>query len=210
VINLGLSCDQYRSSSQHATWLTYRLQQEQRYARLDAIARSVHWRNVALFFGGRVGRNFSGEGPGIVDVCRAIDRDGVDRLIQRGSWLAIELAADRALGPNRRGQRSLVECGLQVLERELTPGRIRVLIDLLDRLPDEDLRDHVVPIIRERVKVLDASRLKPLATVADALDVQDLVSEAVEKMLAHGIDGKGLSIVFRLQSGPLLRRPPKS
>jgi hypothetical protein len=47
---------------------------QQRFERLKAIARSDHWRNVVLFFAGRIVRNFGGEAANIFElVCRPID-----------------------------------------------------------------------------------------------------------------------------------------
>ncbi len=88
---------------------------DQRYARFAAITTSTHWRNVALFFAGRVGRLFRGEAAGIIEACRAADREGADQLLRRGAALARALAVDRAFGGAEQLQRSAAEEGISVL-----------------------------------------------------------------------------------------------
>jgi hypothetical protein len=131
---------------------------EQRYQRFDAIARMSHWRNVALFFAGRVGRNSPGEASNVVvEVCRNIDRSGVDSFVHRGAELALELAADRALEPNRVLQRSLLEHGLSVFDSKLSSRSRSSFIDFVRRLPFEDIRDHILPILNERFSLVGQS-----------------------------------------------------
>ncbi|MEV1074909.1 NACHT domain-containing protein [Micromonospora parva] len=160
---------------------------EQRYHRFEAIARHVHWRNVALFFAGRVGRSYSGEGSNITEVCRSIDDDGPDIFIKRGSELAIELSVDRALEPNRRGQRSLLEHGLRILESHLSRHRSQKIVGLLQKLPSEDIRDHLIPLIAGRVKALNPSRLPNFAEVAFRVGAYELAKEIMARM-ADGED----------------------
>jgi hypothetical protein len=155
---------------------------EQRFDRFEAISRLIHWRNVALFFAGRIGRNSPGEVPNVIEVCRAVDRDGPDRYIRRGAELALELAADRAFGPNRVGQRSLLEHGLGILESDLTSHRLSKVAELVLRLPPEDIRDHVAPILRHKVQLLRAERLVDYAFIAFQLNMHDLASEVLQKM----------------------------
>lgn len=69
----------------------------ERDARFKAIARSPHWRNVALFFSGRMGRRLPGEVSSMIDVCREIDTEGPDTYLRRGGRLVIEMIDDRAL-----------------------------------------------------------------------------------------------------------------
>lgn len=141
----------------------------QRYERFDAIARLPHWRNVALFFAGRVGRNNPGEAANVVEVCRQVDRVGVDIFVRRGAELALELAADRALEPNRVLQRSLLEHGLGIFDSKLSPRTRSVLIDVVRRLPPEDIRDHVLPVLNERLAIVGSSGILNICYVLSAL-----------------------------------------
>lgn len=132
---------------------------EQRYARFEAIARKYHWRNVALFFAGRVGRNYSGEAANIVEACKGIDRDGIDRTLRRGAELALLIASDRALNPNRRLQRSLLDIALRPLAENLTSQEYSAIENAVLRLPYEDVTDHVEPILIEQLRTLADSLL---------------------------------------------------
>ena len=141
----------------------------QRYERFDAIARLPHWRNVALFFAGRVGRNNPGEAANVVEVCRQVDRVGVDIFVRRGAELALELAADRALEPNRVLQRSLLEHGMGIFNSKLSPRTRSSLIDVVRRLPPEDIRDHVLPVLNDRLAIVGPNGILNVCHVLSAL-----------------------------------------
>ncbi|MGH8626172.1 MAG: NACHT domain-containing protein, partial [Gammaproteobacteria bacterium] len=152
---------------------------QERYRRFEALVRLPHWRNVLLFFAGRVGRNFPGEASNVVEVCRQVDREGLDMHLRRGAFLALAIANDQAFLPNRRMQRSVIEVALQLLEVRHTPDQTMEIIDALASLPDEDVRDHVIPLLRERATLLApehaTSILKSLALLnpvsAEALEL---------------------------------------
>ncbi len=122
----------------------------QRYERFEAIARLPHWRNVALFFAGRVGRLYGGEAANIIEVCRHIDRQPPDNFLRRGAWLGLELAADRCFGPNRNLQRTMIEYCLSMLDDDLSIARYGI-IDILRKLSSEDISDHLQPVLREKL-----------------------------------------------------------
>jgi hypothetical protein len=126
----------------------------QRYDRFARIAHLPHWRNVALFFAGRVGRNYPGEAANIIEVCKQIDRSGPDLFVKRGAEVALELAAERALGPNRVLQRSLLEHGLSVFDASISFQAREAAIELVERLPHEDVRDHILPVLEQRLPTL--------------------------------------------------------
>lgn len=147
----------------------------QRYLRLAQIVYLPHWRNVALFFAGRVGRVYPGEAANVIEVCREVDRSGPDLFVKRGSEFALELAAERALGPNRVHQRSLLEHGLELFDHIVSPQARRAGIDLVQRLPNEDVHDHIIQILRQRLpKMGSAARCNAcylLAAVAPDSEV---------------------------------------
>lgn len=126
----------------------------QRYQRLAAIAHLPHWRNVALFFAGRVGRTTPGEAANVIEVCKEIDRSGPDVYIRRGAEVALELAAERALGPNRVLQHSLLEHGLGIFDIPLSGSSRLNFVELIRRLPAEDIRDHVMHILEQKLPTL--------------------------------------------------------
>lgn len=124
----------------------------QRYERFEAIARSSQWRNVALFFAGRVGRAYEGEAANILEVCKDIDRREPDIFLRRGAWLALDLASDRSFGPNRKLQRSLIEYCLPIVETDINEEQLNSLKSAIGRIPPEDTRDHLRPVIEEKLQ----------------------------------------------------------
>jgi hypothetical protein len=134
---------------------------KQRFERLKAIACSEHWRNVALFFVGQVARNFKGEAVNILElVCRPLDRGEPNCYLRPGSWLALEIAADAALGANRDLQYNAVEYGLEVLETGLTEEQQQELISLTKRLSQEDKHDILRPVLEEQLRCLPVGCLE--------------------------------------------------
>jgi hypothetical protein len=150
----------------------------QRYQRFEAIARFPHWQNVALFSAGRVGRNFPGEASNIVEVCKNIDREGVDVYIRRGAQLALEIAFDRAFLPNRRLQQSILEVALDVLESKISWERRDNVTKLLRDMPEEDISDHIVPLLEKKLSALAPEGL------ANSLHVMTVIDPNSETMLA--------------------------
>lgn len=137
----------------------------QRFDRLKAIARSEHWRNVALFFAGRIVRNFGGEAEKIlVDVCLPIDRDPIDRYLRSGAWLTLDIAADGAFAANRNLQYLALEHALTVLETGVTSRNEEHLKTALRRLSPEDHRDILGPLLEQKLASL------PLSCLATGLD----------------------------------------
>lgn len=123
-----------------------------RFRRLRAISLSEHWRNVALFFSGRIVRNFSGEAANILElVCRPIDRELPDRFLKRGAWLALDIAAEGAF-TNRDLQYGAVEHALSVLDGVLSRSKKYRLQTALSRLPSEDKREILRPLMRRRLQ----------------------------------------------------------
>lgn len=158
---------------------------EQRYARFESVVRLPHWKNVALFAAGRVGRNFQGEASNIVEVCRTVDREGIDIYLRRGSWMALSIAFDRALLPNRRLQHSLLEVALELLEGELSQRQIVSLSETLREMPREDKADHIEPILKHKLDILAPERLRSAVKVmADVMPKNVAVLPAVGRMLS--------------------------
>ena len=160
------------------------LDTEQRYARFDALARLPYWRNVALFFAGRVGSGYPGEASNIIEVCLAMNREGSGSFIRAGSGLAIELAADRAFGPNRRLQHSLLEVALGILEDRLTPDRLSVIIGHIQRLTIDDQQEIVLPLLEKRLDRLNPDRLGPTVEVIQSIDQSHAAIAAALKRMA--------------------------
>lgn len=181
---------------------------KQRFERLKAIARSEHWRNVALFFAGRVARNFRGEAVNILElVCRPLDRGEPNCYLRPGSWLALEIAADAALGANRDLQYNAVEYGLKVLETGLTEEQQQKLISLTKRLSQEDQRDILRPVLEEKLRFLPAGCLEvALNLYGQHFGVTSLFQEKIDFLLQsqrQNIIVSALNLALRYETEPL-------
>jgi hypothetical protein len=118
--------------------------------RFRAIAKSPYWRNVALFFAGRVGRTRPAEASSLVDVCREIDTDGLDKYLKRGAELVIDLLDDRALRLDHH-EIGAIQYGLSLLDR----GYIRDFDDLINKLESlpEIFKERVIlPILEKKLR----------------------------------------------------------
>lgn len=154
---------------------------KQRFERFSSIAVPPHWHNVALFFAGRVGRSYPGEAAQILEVCRAIDRNGLDVLIKRGAWLALDIAVDRSFGPTRTLQQSAIEYSLTILDADTEPRAAAELIAHLTELPKEDSLQLVNPILTQRI-----SKLRPwddLAALRIYMQVEGAKKDVIEAFI---------------------------
>lgn len=140
---------------------------KERDSRFCAIAKSTHWRNVALFFSGRVGRTRSGEAPSMIDVCRQIDMGRADIFLKRGAELVMKMIDDRVLR-EPHNEIGALQFGLTKLDKCTSAGRDK-LSKILENLP-EQYRDKVVrPWLEERLKSITPEGLSPYASVYEKL-----------------------------------------
>jgi hypothetical protein len=180
---------------------------QQRFERLKAIARSEHWRNVSLFFAGRIVRNFGGEAANILElVCRPIDRNRPDCYLRRGAWLACDIAADGAFAANRDLQFSAVEYALTVLDTISIRKDEEHLQEALRRLSPEDRRDIFGSLLEQKLATLPSSCL---VTALDAygqfVGKGEPFLRGLETLLASGrpeCARAALSLGFQHQAEP--------
>ena len=123
---------------------------KERDLRFKAIARSPHWRNVALFFAGRVGRTRPGEAPSMIDVCREIDTEGVDKYLKRGAELVVEMIDDRVLR-EPHNEIGAIQYGLTLLDSGYIRGESDELLNKLKNLPDEYKERIICPWMEKRL-----------------------------------------------------------
>lgn len=122
---------------------------KERDLRFKAIVKSPYWRNVALFFAGRVGRTRPGEAPSMIDVCREIDTGRADKFLKRGAELVMEMVDDRVLR-EPHNEISAIQYGLTLLDR----GNLIELDEFLNKLnsiPDEYKERVIRPWMEERL-----------------------------------------------------------
>jgi hypothetical protein len=143
---------------------------DQRYRRFEAIARSTHWRNAALFFAGRIGRLHRGEAANLVAACRTIDASPPDTMLRRGCSLALDLALDRAFGSHQPLQHLVVGEALAISESDpvnWTPGD---WTRRLGELPADDVRNHVLPVLERHLGVQDIRHQRSTVSIYHGLD----------------------------------------
>ncbi len=136
---------------------------KERDKRFRAIAKSPYWRNVTLFFAGRVGRTRPGEAPSMIDVCREIDTERVDKYLKRGAELATEMVDDRVLR-EPHNEIGAIQYGLTVLDSELSIGSDE-LLGRLKGLSDEYRERVIRPWIEDRLKKILPETLKVYAGI---------------------------------------------
>ena len=117
--------------------------------RFKTIAKSPHWRNVALFFAGRVGRIRPGEAPSMIDVCREIDTKRLDKFLKRGAELVMEMVDDRVLR-EQHNEIGAILYGLTLLGSGLTRESDE-LFNKLKNLPDEYKERVIRPWMEEQL-----------------------------------------------------------
>lgn len=190
-----------------AGWLADRaIKSEQRFKRFQAIALPPHWRNVALYFAGRVGRCYPGEAAQILEACREIDRNRPDSFTKRGAWLALEIAVDRSFGPNRILQRSAIEYALTLLDGVLYRDKRSQLISQLRQLPQDDFQQHVVPLLVQR---LEKTKLSVNFYTTDISSVLMDDKFLIEKAIKNSLESDKIESKLLLQKALEYRLLPK-
>ncbi len=122
---------------------------KERDLRFKAIVKSPYWRNVALFFAGRVGRTRLGEAPSMIDVCREIDTGRADKFLKRGAELVMEMVDDRVLR-EPHNEISAIQYGLTLLDR----GNLiefDEFLNKLDSIPDKFKERVIRPWVEGRL-----------------------------------------------------------
>jgi adenylate kinase len=133
----------------------------QRFESLKNIIYSAHWRNVALFFVGRIARTHKGEANKILRLCKEIDQTTKNHYLRPGSWFALEVASDGAFSKiNPDLQYDFIEYGLKVLDTGLTTYQKEVLKSLIEQLSQEDKQELLYPLLEDKLRSLPDSCLE--------------------------------------------------
>jgi len=126
---------------------------KERDARFRAIATSPYWRNVALFFAGRIGRRLPGEAPSLIDVCRDIDTGSLDKFLRRGSELVLEMVDDRVLR-EPHNELAAIQYALEMLDNRYVrdfDGMMSYLRNLREEYKERIVRPWLENRLREKV-----------------------------------------------------------
>jgi len=174
---------------------------KERDLRFGAIIRSPYWRNVALFFAGRVGRTRPGEAPSMIDVCREIDIERADRFLRRGAGLVLEMVDDRVLR-QPHNEIGAIQYGLTLFDNTLIRQGDEV-VNELKNLPDEYKERVIRPWMKERLKNV---ALENLELYVDAYEKIFYVDEPLRSAMQRAAESDSekmklwaLSEVFKHQ-----------
>lgn len=159
---------------------------KERDLRFKAIAKSPHWRNVALFFAGRVGRTRPGEAPSMIDVCRQIDTERVDKYLRRGAELVMEMADDRVLR-EPHNEIGAIQYGLTLIDRGLIKDT-EEFINKLKSFPEQYKERVIRPSLEEKLKVVIPENISLYITIYQALfGINEPVLAAIKRASDCGL-----------------------
>lgn len=159
--------------------------------RFKAIARSPYWRNVALFFAGRVGRTRPGEAPSMIDVCREIDTEEVDKFLKRGAELVMGMVDDRVLR-EPHNEIGAIQYGLTLLDSGLNRESDE-LLNKLNSLPDEYKERVIRPWMEERLYNVVPENLESYANIyRDLFGIREPLHDAIKR--TSGFDSKDVKL----------------
>lgn len=152
---------------------------KERDARFRAITRSPHWRNVVLFFAGRVGRTRPGEAPSMIDVCREIDTEGIDKLLRRGAELVLSMVDDRVLR-EPHNEIGAIQQGLTLFDRGFILSRSSY--NTLKNLSDQ-YKEHIVsPWIVQRLTDASPENIVLYSTIYKRIfGVNEILENVLER-----------------------------
>jgi len=164
---------------------------KERDLRFKAIARSPYWRNVALFFAGRVGRTRPGEAPSMIDVCREIDTEVVDKFLKRGAELVMGMVDDRVLR-EPHNEIGAIQYGLTLLDSGLNRESDE-LLNKLNSLPDEYKERVIRPWMEERLYNVVPENLELYADIyRDLFGAHEPLHDAIKR--TSGFDSKDVKL----------------
>ena len=138
---------------------------KERDLRFKAIAKPPHWRNVALFFAGRVGRTRPGEASSMIDICREIDTEKVDKFLKRGAELVIGMVEDRVLR-EPHNEIGAIQYGLTLLDNGL---KSEEFTNALESLPDSYKEQIIRPWLEDRLKNVVPEKMESYADIYQIL-----------------------------------------
>ncbi|WP_145415042.1 NACHT domain-containing NTPase [Paenibacillus xylanexedens] len=155
----------------------------ERDSRFKAIVLSTHWRNVVLFFAGRVGRTRPGEISSMIDVCRSeVDLQYPDNYLKRGASLVIDMIEDRVIRVPRN-EMSALQYGMLLFEEGYIANEDYFISKL--RSFSLNAKDQVIkPYLQKKINNFDSDRIKFLLNSYDALFSEDeSLKNAIKKAL---------------------------
>ena len=140
----------------------------ERDSRFSSIAISPHWRNVVLFFAGRVGRTRPGEVSSMIDVCRSeIDLKFPDKYLKRGANLVVDMIEDRVLRVPRN-EISAIQYAMTLLDEGFIVNE-DIFITKLGNFSDEAKNQVIKPILLKKLCNYDSYKINLIWEIYDNL-----------------------------------------
>ncbi|MEO3947681.1 hypothetical protein [Gorillibacterium sp. CAU 1737] len=140
----------------------------ERDSRFSSIALSPHWRNVVLFFAGRVGRTRPGEVSSMIDVCRSeIDLNFPDNYLKRGANLVGDMIEDRVMRVPRN-EISAIQYAMTLLDEGFIVDE-DIFIAKLGNYSDEAKNQIIRPILLKKIYNYDSYKLNLIWKTYDSL-----------------------------------------
>ena len=154
---------------------------KQRDQRFKSILKYPHWRNVVLFFAGRVGRTRPGEAPSMIDVCREIDTEPIDKFLKTGAELVMEMVDDRVLR-EPHNEIGAIQYGLTVLNKEYLKDEDK-LVNRLKNLPKEYIERVIRPWFEEQMSIVYPENIMQLTNFYQKLfGANEFVIKTIKKV----------------------------
>jgi len=160
---------------------------KERDLRFKAIVRCPHWRNVALFFAGRVGRTRPGEVASMIDVCREIDTEGIDRCVRRGAEFVVDMVDDRDLR-EAHNEIGAIQYGLSLFDRQFAEDHESYSTKLRS-LPEQYKERIIRPWFEERLRSADVESIAAYADIyGGVFESGDPLLAAIKRAASLGSD----------------------
>lgn len=159
----------------------------ERIARFKSISRSTHWRNVVLFFAGRVGRTLPGEAPALIDICREIDTEEDDIFLKRGAQLVLEIIDDRALREPYQ-EISAIQYAILLLDYE-TSVTVDEIYQKIENVPDDFKKRAIKAFLINRLENVKPEKVYKYADLYEKLfGYDEILGTVISKISKDDID----------------------
>lgn len=168
----------------------------ERLERFKAISRSAHWRNVVLFFVGRIGRNLPGEASGIITICNQIDSEDEDRILKRGSQLLLDILNDRAFREPFQ-EISALQNAIKILDyhKVISPSEIHIKIKTL---PEYYAEKGIKDFFHHRFKNIISTELNSYISTYEKVFGYDIFLEEALSRLVTLQNPKDAALLFNI------------
>ena len=155
---------------------------EERNKRFKAITKSPYWRNVALFFVGRVGRTMAGEASNLIDICREVDTEDENQYLKRGSQLSLEIVKDKALRVPYN-ELSALEYSLNIFESDLFFHFEDIISVLKEKIVNPSFSKTIEKWLLDKINSVKLEKVKKyLRVYYEVFGLKDKIVDEIKKV----------------------------